>query len=99
MNARKLDLAPDSVSVVSNTRQVIVALPSFEWNFAAGEVRLCSVLARARFRLCAESSLTSEGQLAAVIPPRPANSMSRRPERVMCRAHAAGRHRRTRNWL
>ena len=47
---RKLDLAPDSVFVLSDTHEVIVALPSFEWDFAPGEVRLCSLEEQLSFR-------------------------------------------------
>ena len=42
MNARKLDLASDSVFVLSERQEVIVTLPSFEWDFSPGEVHLCS---------------------------------------------------------
>lgn len=32
----------DSVVVLSDREQVIVTLPTFEWDFSPGDVRLCS---------------------------------------------------------
>ena len=42
LNAHKLDLSMDSVFVLSDRQEVIVHLPTFDWDFSPGDVRLCS---------------------------------------------------------
>ena len=67
LNAHKLDLSMDSVAVLSDRQQVIVTLPTFEWDFSPGDVRLCSADEELPFRHVGSGNL--EGRPVVVLCP------------------------------
>ena len=67
MNTRQLDLAPNSVFLLTGRNEVIVTLPSFEWDFSPGDVVLRSQNQELPFRQLGSGN--HEGQPVVTLCP------------------------------